>query len=72
MVPSEPYDLMRHVDATLVQRVLNIPQRQRVVDLHRHRPAGNLGARLEVAEDAPAAHLLEAVETRPEQKPMFL
>lgn len=57
---------------TLMQQVLDIPQSQRVADMHHHRQADELGARLEVAEDAGAAHTLKATGSHPRHKPILL
>jgi hypothetical protein len=57
---------------TLMQQVLDIPQSQRVADIHHHRQADELGARLEVAEDAGAAHTLKATGSHPRRKPILL
>jgi hypothetical protein len=36
-VPPKPHRLMADVDATLVQQILDVAQRQREPDLHHHR-----------------------------------
>ena len=57
---------------TLMQQVLDIPQSQRVADIHHHRWADELGARLEAAEDAWAAHTLKATGSHAGRKPILL
>jgi hypothetical protein len=63
---------VRDLDAALVQQVLDIPQRQRIPDVHHHRQADDLGLRLEVAEDARVAHARKAIGSPPRYKPIFL
>ena len=55
-VPPEPHRLMGDVDPALVEQVLDVPQRQRVADIHHHREADYLGARLEIPENTGVAH----------------
>ncbi len=54
-VSPEPHRLMRDVNAALVQQVLDVQERERIADNHHHRQADDLGAGLEVAENAGAA-----------------
>ncbi|MCA3621340.1 MAG: hypothetical protein IOC56_09655 [Methylobacterium sp.] len=61
----EPHRLMGDVDAALMQQVFHIPQRQRVAHLHHHREADDLGARLEIPENAGVAHTIEGNSTLP-------
>lgn len=55
-----------------MQQVLDFPQSQRVADIHHHRQADELGARLEAAEDAGAAHTRKATGSHPGRKPILL
>ena len=71
-VPPEPHRLMGDVDAALMQQVFHIPQRQRVAHLHHHREADDLGARLEIAKNARAAHHRKAIGGPSKRKPIFL
>ena len=71
-VPPEANCLMRDVDAALVAQVLDVPEPQRVTDVHHHREADDPGAGLEVAEDAGVAHAREAIAARQDGKPIFL
>lgn len=43
---------MRDVDTSLVEQVLDIPQRQRVADVHHYRQADDLGVGSGIAENA--------------------
>jgi hypothetical protein len=63
---------MRDIDAALTEQVLDIPERQRVADVHHHRQADDLRRGLEVAEDARGAHARKAIGTRSRHKPIFL
>ncbi len=47
---------MTHVDASLVQQVLNTPKRERETDVQHHRQADDLGAGLEVLEGGRFSH----------------
>jgi len=49
-VPSEPYRLVADINASFKQKILNLPQRQRIPDIHHHRQADNLGRRMEITE----------------------
>ena len=42
-VPPEPHRLVTDVDAALEQQILDLPQRQRIADVHHHREADYLG-----------------------------
>lgn len=42
-VPPETNGLMADVDATLMQQVFNLSQRQRETNIHHHRQTANLG-----------------------------
>lgn len=55
-VPLEPHCLMRNVDAPLMELILDIPQRERIADVHHHRRADDLGGRLEVSKYAGVRH----------------
>jgi hypothetical protein len=71
-IPLEPNGLVGNVDPTLVQQVLDVPERERIADIQHHRQADDLGARLEVAKDTGVAHVVEATVTHPDGKPIFL
>jgi hypothetical protein len=47
---------MAHIDAAFVEQVLDVPERKRETDIHHHRKADNLGARLEPLEGAELGH----------------
>jgi hypothetical protein len=49
-MPPEPDRLMAHVDAALVEQILDVPKRKRETNVQHHRQADDLGARLEVLE----------------------
>jgi hypothetical protein len=71
-VPPEPNRFVRDVDTALVQEVLDVPERQRIPDVHHHCKADNLGRRFEVAEDASVRHKADDIGTPPCRKPIFL
>jgi len=50
MVPSEPHRLVANIDASFKQKILNLPQRQLIPDIHHHRQADNLGRRIKITE----------------------
>jgi hypothetical protein len=41
---------MAHVDAALMQQILDVSEREGEADIHHHRQADDLGPRLEVAK----------------------
>jgi len=49
-VPPEPNRLVADIDAPLMEQVLDLPQRQRIADIHHHREADYLGRRVEITE----------------------
>ena len=49
-VPPKPYRLAADVDAPLEQNILDLPQRQRIADIHHHREADHLGRAVEITE----------------------
>ena len=49
-VPPEPYRLVTDVDAPLNEQIFDLPQRQRIADIHHHREADHLGRAVEIAE----------------------
>ena len=55
-VPSEPHRLVADVDATFVEQVLDLAERQGEPDVHHDRQADDLGSDLEIAEGAGAGH----------------
>ena len=52
----EPHRFVADLDATLVQKILHIPQRKRKPNIHHDGQTDNLGARLEVAKGASFCH----------------
>ncbi len=70
-VPPEPNRLMCDIDAPLVQQILDVPQRERIPDIHHHREADDLGRGLEVAEDAGVAHPVRLAALPASGKPIF-
>ena len=48
--PPEPYRLVADIDAALEQQVLDLPQRQRIPDIHHHREADYFGRAVEITE----------------------
>ena len=70
-VLPEPHRLMRDVDAALVQHVLDIPKRDWVADNHHNRQADDFRRRLEVAENAGAAHGDRLTALPASHKPFF-
>src|SRR5665648_8440 len=49
-VPPGPNRLVADVDAPLEQNILNLPQRQRIADIHHHHEADHLGRAVEITE----------------------
>ena len=49
-VPPEPHRLVADVDASLKQQIFDLPQRERITDVHHHREANNVGRTVETAE----------------------
>jgi hypothetical protein len=49
-VPPEPYRLLADIDTSSKQKILDLPQRQRIPDADHHRQADNLGRRIERTE----------------------
>jgi hypothetical protein len=70
-VPPEPNRFVSDVDTALVQEVLDVPERQRIPDVHHHCKADNLGRRFEVAEDASVAHPDRLAARSASGKPFF-
>ena len=62
---------VRDVDATLVQQVFNIPQRRRLSNVHHFCQADDLGAGLDVAENAGVAHPARLAAFSVSGKPIF-
>src|SRR6056297_1629700 len=56
-VPPEPNRLVTDLDTTLVQQILDVPERQREPDVHHDRQADDLGRGLEVLEGVAFGHL---------------
>jgi hypothetical protein len=63
---------MRDVDPPLVQKVLNVPQRKRVADIHHDRQADDLGARFEIPKNAGVTHPVRIAALPVSRKPIFL
>ena len=55
-VPPKPNRLMADVDATFVQKIFHISQRERKPHIHHNSQADDLRARLEVADGAVFCH----------------
>ncbi len=49
-VPPETYRLVADIDATFEQQILDLPQRQRIPDVHHYREANYLGRTVEITE----------------------
>jgi len=49
-VPPEPHCLVTDVEAPLEENILDLPQRQRIADIHHHREADHLGRAVEITE----------------------
>ena len=49
-VPPKPHGFMADLDASLVQQVFDVAQRERIADLHHYRQEDDLRACLEVLE----------------------
>jgi len=49
-VPPEPHRFVAEVNAALKQQILDLPQRQRIADVHHHRQADDLGRTIEISE----------------------
>jgi hypothetical protein len=73
-IPPEPYRLVADVDAPLEEQIFDLPQRQRIADIHHHREADDLGRTVEITEriahrrtlrNAPAQLKLIYSETMP-------
>ena len=55
-VPSKSNGFVAYVDAAFVQKILNIPQRERKTHIHHHGQADDLGARLEATKGETFCH----------------
>ena len=71
-IPPEPHRLMRDIDAPLMQKVVDVPERERISDVHHSRQADDLGRGLEVAENARACHPVRLAALPVSRKPIFL
>ena len=49
-VPPEPHCLVTDVEAPLEEQIFDLPQRQRIADIHHHREADDLGRTVEISE----------------------
>jgi len=49
-VPPVPYRLVADIDTPLKQEIFDLPQRQRIANVHHHGKADNLGRSLEITE----------------------
>ena len=49
-VPPEPHCFVADIDAAFEQQIFNLPQRQRIADVHHHREADHLGRAVEITE----------------------
>jgi hypothetical protein len=55
-VPSKSNSFVADVDATFVQKIFHIPQRERKTSVHHHGQADDLRARLEVTKEGTFCH----------------
>ncbi|WP_282151901.1 hypothetical protein [Ruegeria atlantica] len=55
---------MAHIDASLVQRIFDIPKRERETDVQHHREADDLGTGFEVFEIGRSGHV-QKLRARP-------
>jgi hypothetical protein len=63
---------MRDIEAALMEQILDIPQRQRVAEIHHNSQADDFRRRLEVPENAGAAHARKAIDSSSRHKPIFI
>ena len=63
-VPPETHRLMADIDAALKQQIFNLPQRQRIADVHHHRKADDLGRAIEITEGILHHGMLRNAHTR--------
>ena len=49
-VPPVPDRLVADIDATFEQEIFDLPQRQRIADVHHHREVNHLGRTVEITE----------------------
>jgi hypothetical protein len=56
-VPPVPHGLVADLDASLVQQVFEVAQRQREPDVEHYRQTDDLGAGLEIPEEGTSDHL---------------
>jgi len=68
-MPPKSDRLVADVDATLVQQILDIAERERKANVQHHRQADDLLARLEVFEGAALAHGRKLLSALPRRKP---
>ncbi len=61
-IPPEPNRLVADIDTTLKQKILDLPQRERIADVHHHREANDLGRRGEISEGI-AHHRMLSIAT---------
>lgn len=66
-VPPEPHCLMAGVDAALEQKVLDLTQRQQIMDVHHHRKPEHLRRTVEIAEGISHPSTLRTVATNPKR-----
>jgi hypothetical protein len=67
-VPPEPHRFVADVDPPLEQQIFDLPQRQRIPDVHHHREADDLGGAVEVAKGI--AHRRRLRNARARLKPI--
>ncbi len=68
-VPPEPHRFMADIDAAFEQQIFDMPQRQRIADVHHHREADHLGRAVEISEGI--AHRRKLQTAAPRLKPIW-
>jgi len=71
-VPPIADRFVRYVDAALVEKILDVPKRERVSNIHHYREADDLGTGLEVSENAGMTHGIEGSGPCSDGNPIFL
>ena len=49
-VPPDTYHLVADIDASFIKKILDLPQRQRIPDIHHYHQADHLGQRIEITK----------------------
>src|SRR6056297_446378 len=68
-MPPEPHRLVADLDTALMQKILDVPKREREPDVHHHRQTDDLAARLEVLEWVRFGHAETLASALPRLKP---